>query len=170
MAAVAALRRSVVTKMARAPPRLPSALDRHGRLPTSSGGPLVSRFSTSTGGSGSTPPPDNLRGPQTYNNKLSSGNAWHAFMAGVNDAAPKAAYALVFCGSAFIYFYVIPALDRITTQMEALRHNLRALNEEMNKQNEHEALNSMGSQIEVRDEVGEFFKGQRIQASASRTS
>jgi len=86
-------------------------------------------------------------------------------MAGVNDAAPKAAYALVFCGSAFIYFYVIPALDRITTQMEALRHNLRALNEEMNKQNEHEALNSMGSQIEVRDEVGEFFKGQRIQAS-----
>ena len=49
-AAGAALLRSVATKMARAPPRLPSALERHGRLSTGS------RFSTSTG---STPQPAN---------------------------------------------------------------------------------------------------------------
>jgi len=59
MAAGAALLRSVATKMARAPPRLPSALDHHGRLPTSSGGLWLSRFSTSTGGA--MPPPANLR-------------------------------------------------------------------------------------------------------------
>ena len=49
-AAGAALLRSVATKMARTPPRLPSALERHRRLSTSS------RFSTSTG---STPQPAN---------------------------------------------------------------------------------------------------------------
>jgi len=54
-AAGAALLRSVATKMARAPPRLPSALERHGLLPTSS------RFSTSTGST----PPANLRDLET---------------------------------------------------------------------------------------------------------
>ncbi|XP_066359398.1 uncharacterized protein [Miscanthus floridulus] len=161
----AALLRSVATKMARAPPRLPSALDHHGRLPTSSGDLWLSRFSTSTG---STPSSANLRDPQTYNKKIPSGNEWDWFIAGVKDAAPKAAYGLVFSGSIFIYFYVIPALDRINAQMDALCDKLNAFNKEMEQQqNErgHAALDSMGSQIEARDEVGEFSKGQRIQAS-----
>ena len=52
--------------------------------------------------------------------------------------------------------------------MDALCDKLNAFNKEMEQQqNErgHAALDSMGSQIEARDEVGEFSKGQRIQAS-----
>ena len=52
--------------------------------------------------------------------------------------------------------------------MDALCDKLDAFNKEMEQQqNErgHAALDSMGSQIEARDEVGEFSKGQRIQAS-----
>ncbi|KAF0923106.1 hypothetical protein E2562_003329 [Oryza meyeriana var. granulata] len=84
--AMAALLRSVATKMARAPPRLP--------VPTISGGGLClpSRFSTSTGGS--TPSSANLRGPQNYNKEVPSGSEWHGFIAGIKDAAPKAAFGL----------------------------------------------------------------------------
>jgi hypothetical protein len=88
-------------------------------------------------------------------------------VAGVNDAAPKAAFGLVIGGSAFIYFYIIPAMDRLNAQMDAACDQMHALNKEMQQRNKrlHAALNSMGSQIEARDEVGEFSKGQRIQAS-----
>ncbi|XP_066336536.1 uncharacterized protein [Miscanthus floridulus] len=159
MAARAALLRSVATKMARAPPRLPSALDHHGRLPTSSGGLWLSRFSTSTGGA--MPPPANLRGPPTYNKKVPSGNGWDCFKGGIINAAPMAAYCMVFGGFTFIYFYVIPTLDRIDAKLDAFNKEMK----QQRNERRHAALDSMGSQIEARDVVGEFSKGQRIQAS-----
>ena len=83
------------------------------------------------------------------------------FIAGVKDAAPKAAYSLVFSGFVFIYFYVIPALDRIDAKLDAFNKEMK----QQRNERRHAALDSMGSQIEARDVVGEFSKGQRIQAS-----
>ncbi|XP_066355257.1 uncharacterized protein [Miscanthus floridulus] len=168
MAAGAALLRSVATKMARAPPRLPSALQHHGHglPPTSSNRLWLSGFSTTS--TASTPPPTNLRGPQTYNKKVPDGNEWDWFIAGVKDAAPKAAYSLVFSGFAFIYFYVIPALDRIDAKLDAQRVAWVTMREEIKKDHERTRavlLSNKESQIEARDVVGKFSEGQRIHAS-----
>ncbi|XP_066336537.1 uncharacterized protein [Miscanthus floridulus] len=109
-AAGAALLRSVATKMARAPPRLPSALERHGRLPASS------RFSTSTG---STPQPANLRGPQTDLKKVRSGSEWDRVKTAAIEATTTCAFLTVVGGVIVICGWVNPALDRITANLEA---------------------------------------------------
>ena len=90
------------------------------------------------------------------------------FIAGVKDAAPKAAYSLVFSGFAFIYFYVIPALDRIDAKLDAQRVAWVTMREEIKKDHERTRavlLSNKESQIEARDVVGKFSEGQRIHAS-----
>ncbi|CAD6258845.1 unnamed protein product [Miscanthus lutarioriparius] len=114
----AAILRSLATKtMARAQPRLPSALEHHGRLPTSSGGLWLSRFSTSTGGS--MPPVANLRGPQTDIKKVRSGSDWDRVKTAAIEATTTCAFFTVVGGVIVIYGWVNPALDRINANLEA---------------------------------------------------
>jgi hypothetical protein len=55
----------------------------------------------------------------------------------LKDAAPKAAYAMVFSGFAFIHFYVIiPALDRMEAQLEAQEAAWATMREEIKKSHE----------------------------------
>ncbi|EES16795.2 uncharacterized protein LOC110429612 [Sorghum bicolor] len=149
-AAGAALLRSVATKMARAPPRrLPSALERHGRLSTGS------RFSTSTG---STPQPAN-QGPQTHNQEVPSSLGYRAIVA-FNEAASIVTLFL-WGGIAFMHFSVSPALDRIEADLDAQRQSWASLREETKKSHERTRailVSNKESQIEATD----VFEGKRI--------
>ncbi|KAG0520390.1 hypothetical protein BDA96_08G069900 [Sorghum bicolor] len=148
-AAGAALLRSVATKMARAPPRLPSALERHGRLSTGS------RFSTSTG---STPQPAN-QGPQTHNQEVPSSLGYRAIVA-FNEAASIVTFFL-WGGIAFMHFSVSPALDRIEADLDAQRQSWASLREETKKSHERTRailVSNKESQIEATD----VFEGKRI--------
>lgn len=146
MAAGAAVLRSVATKMARAPPR----------LPTSSGGLcLPSRFSTSTGGS--IPPSAKLRGPQPQDNKVPSGRA----IVGFNEAAPIAA-SFLFGGFIYVHFIVNPALDRIEADMDAQLQALVTMREEMKKSDERTRAMLL-SNNESQTEAAYVYEGQGME-------
>ncbi|KAF0923104.1 hypothetical protein E2562_003328 [Oryza meyeriana var. granulata] len=144
----AALLRSVATRtMALAPPRLPSALEHHGRLPASSGGPWLSRFSTSTG---STPPSVNLRGPQTHNKELPS---WYRPLVAFNKGLDMAIL-LMFAGFAYVHFCVNPALDRMEANLDAQLQASVTMREEIKKSHERTRAilhSDKESQIEATD-------------------
>ena len=102
-----------------------------------------------------------ITGKCSLKNELSLAFVTFSFKGGFINAAPMAAYCMVFGGFTFIYFYVIPTLDRIDAKLDAFNKEMK----QQRNERRHAALDSMGSQIEARDVVGEFSKGQRIQAS-----
>ncbi|XP_066359418.1 uncharacterized protein [Miscanthus floridulus] len=150
----AAFLRSVAAKTARATPRLPSALEErlqhHGLLPTSSNRIWLSRFSTSTGST----PPTNLRGPQTHNKEVPSGSEWDWAKAAFKEAAPNAAFLLVFSGFSFMYLWLNPEQGRIQANLDAISIKRSARIVEMQQKNERlraALLDCKRSQIEPRD-------------------
>lgn len=99
MAGAAFLRSVAAKTAARAPPRLPSALEErlqhHGLLlPTSSNRLWLSRFYTSTGSTG----PTNRRGPQTHNKGFLNDEEWDRVKVAFIEAAPGAAVLSVIVG------------------------------------------------------------------------
>ncbi|RLN05228.1 hypothetical protein C2845_PM13G23730 [Panicum miliaceum] len=151
----AALLRSAASKIVRTPPRLlvQEGLQHHGRRLLGRG-PSYRLSSYSTSGA-STPPPTNLRGPQTHNKKVP--NEWDWAKAAAMEFAPKMAYVTTISCWMFIYFWVNPKLDHIKEILDAAAIEKLAMRDEIKRCHKRicDLLDSKESQFEARDSAGE---------------